>query len=179
MCCWSCVADDVPSEVKSRRLAELFAAYRQGQAELNALEVGRVHLALIDGRPRRDGRHRASESLQGRTDSMKRVIIPECSLPVSISSLKQHLNMPLQSSGTNLEQLMTAGCLGPVASTVVGDLVAVRVQQVVGHSTLLCDPIAKTSVGEFAGVFGSCTPGTQHVPAWLQLLLPTEQSRVS
>jgi len=28
---------------------------RAGQAELNELEVGRVHLVLLDGRPRRDG----------------------------------------------------------------------------------------------------------------------------
>ncbi|KAF6256051.1 CDK5 regulatory subunit associated protein 1 [Scenedesmus sp. NREL 46B-D3] len=67
------LADDVPAVVKSQRLADLFAAYRQGQAELNRLEVGRLHLVLLDGRPRRDGQ----QSLQGRTCSMKRVIIPE------------------------------------------------------------------------------------------------------
>lgn len=180
------VADDVAAEVKSRRLAELFAAYRQGQAELNAQEVGRVHLALLDGRPRRDGQYRAVESLQGRTDSMKRVIIKEQKLPVSLGSLQQHWQMRSAAASSRqhwdldnsvlqqqarLEQYMTEGCLGPVASAGVGDYVAVQVQQVVGHSTLICVPLAKTSISEFAAVFGSCTPGIQQIPAWLQQLM--------
>jgi len=168
------LADDVPAEVKARRLAELFAAYRQGQAELNAAEVGRVHLVLLDGRPRRGG----ERALQGRTCSMKRAIIPEQALPKSLASLKQqHMQQQQQQQqqrrrGMNQlqQQWQQHSSHSSMLSKVgPGDYVAVLVQQVAGTGTLLSVPLAKTSVQEFAAVFdGSTTPDVQLTPRWLQ-----------
>lgn len=168
-CCSA--ADDVPAEVKSRRLTELFTAYWQGQAKLNTLEVGRVHLVLLDGRPRRDGQYRASEALQGRTDTMKRVIIPEQQLPVSLTSLYQYLRMDGAASGAQLQPWhgIEAGPLGPTTAVGIGDFVAVHVQRIEGRSRLICAPIAKTSISEFAQLFGSCSPAKHQVPSRLQL----------
>jgi hypothetical protein len=41
----------------SPRMLCVCPSCRAGQAELNQQEVGRVHLVLLDGRPRRDGEH--------------------------------------------------------------------------------------------------------------------------
>jgi hypothetical protein len=149
--------DDVPADVKSQRLADLFAAYRQGQAELNGLEVGRLHLVLLDGRPRRDGEN----ALQGRTCSMKRVIIPEQPVPSSLRALQQHCSTGLW---PDRQQQLYAG---PVSSLSTGDYVAVLVREVVGSSTLLSVPLAKTSIQEFAQVLGGTIIGADQAPGWL------------
>ena len=39
-----CAQDDVPLDVKSRRLNEVIAAFRTGQAERNQAEIGSMHL---------------------------------------------------------------------------------------------------------------------------------------
>ena len=39
-----CAQDDVPQEVKARRLNEVIAAFRASQAERNQAEIGRLHL---------------------------------------------------------------------------------------------------------------------------------------
>jgi hypothetical protein len=45
-------------------LASCLASCRAGQAELGRQELGRVHLVLLDGRPRRGGEHRLQVILQ-------------------------------------------------------------------------------------------------------------------
>jgi tRNA A37 methylthiotransferase MiaB len=47
------LADDVPEEVKKRRLAEIIDAQRRGAAEANEEEVGRTHLVLVEGASKR------------------------------------------------------------------------------------------------------------------------------
>jgi hypothetical protein len=97
---------------------------------------------------------------------MKRAIIPEQPVPASLAALQQHVQAAgLQvSSSTSTFPLYT----GPVSSLQTGDYVAVLVRQLSGTSTLLSQPLAKTSVQEFAQVFGSTTPGVQQLPPWLQ-----------
>jgi len=41
--------DDVPEEVKQKRLAELIQVFRQYMMQKTQEEVGKVHLILIDG----------------------------------------------------------------------------------------------------------------------------------
>lgn len=64
--------DDVPAEVKSRRLTEIITAHKKGAAEVNELEIGRRHLILIEGTSKR-----SEDQLAGRTDTNKMVIIPK------------------------------------------------------------------------------------------------------
>ena len=54
-CLFAMLQDDVPEEVKQRRLAELIAAYRQQLHLRSAAEVGRRHLVLVEGPSRRSG----------------------------------------------------------------------------------------------------------------------------
>ena len=61
--------DDIPMEVKKRRLAEIVAKQREHSLYRNQLEVGKVHKVLIEGPSRR-----SEDQLQGRTSSNKVVI---------------------------------------------------------------------------------------------------------
>ncbi|KAK9848481.1 hypothetical protein WJX84_012363 [Apatococcus fuscideae] len=60
--------DDVPPDVKTRRLTEIIAAFRSIQAARNQAEIGRIHLVLVEGPARRQ-----PDDLTGKTCSMKRV----------------------------------------------------------------------------------------------------------
>jgi tRNA-2-methylthio-N6-dimethylallyladenosine synthase len=64
-------ADDVPEEVKKRRLAELIEVQRRGSEENNIAEIGRRHLVLIENTSKKN-----KNELSGRTDTNKVVIIP-------------------------------------------------------------------------------------------------------
>lgn len=61
--------DDVPEEVKKRRLSEIIDIQMKNQGEANQQEIGRRHLVLVEGPSKRD-KHR----LSGRTDTNKMVV---------------------------------------------------------------------------------------------------------
>jgi tRNA-2-methylthio-N6-dimethylallyladenosine synthase len=66
------MGDDVPEEVKTRRLEEIIELCRSISAESNQRHVGRIEEILVDGPSRKD----ASE-WKGRTDTNKTVIFPK------------------------------------------------------------------------------------------------------
>lgn len=114
-------------------------------------------------------------AVQGRTCTMKRAIIPEQQVPSSLAALLQHsqqqlppqaLTISIGSCGSRAEH----GYSGPVSSLQTGDYVAVLVRQLGGTSTLLSQPLARTSIREFAQVLGTSTPGLQQIPAWMKPL---------
>ena len=61
--------DDVPAEVKQRRLQEIIDIHRAGAARRNQAEIGRVHLVLIEGESKR-----SAAQFSGRTDTNNLVI---------------------------------------------------------------------------------------------------------
>lgn len=61
--------DDVPEEVKKRRLTEIIDQQMAIQDERNRREIGRRHLVLVEGTSKR-----SDEQLCGRTDTNKMVI---------------------------------------------------------------------------------------------------------
>lgn len=61
--------DDVPEEVKKRRLSEIIEQQMNIQEELNQQEIGRRHLVLVEGTSKR-----SDEQLCGRTDTNKMVV---------------------------------------------------------------------------------------------------------
>ncbi|MGE5182662.1 MAG: radical SAM protein, partial [Acidobacteriota bacterium] len=63
--------DDVPPEVKQRRLAEIVALQETISAEVFAAHVGRRERVLVHGPSKRD-----AHQLVGRTDGFKTVILP-------------------------------------------------------------------------------------------------------
>lgn len=61
--------DDVPEEVKKRRLAEIIALQQQISAQRNRQEIGRRHIVLVEGVSKR-----SADQLSGRTDTNKMVV---------------------------------------------------------------------------------------------------------
>ncbi|NWY16175.1 CK5P1 protein, partial [Aphelocoma coerulescens] len=67
--------DDVPTDVKKRRLEQLIATFREEAARANAALVGQAQLVLVEGPSKRS----ASE-LCGRNDGNIKVIFPDAEL---------------------------------------------------------------------------------------------------
>ncbi len=65
-------ADDVPEEVKKRRLNEIIEKQRQHSLLRNQKDIGKVHKILIEGYSRR-----SNDFLQGRTTTNKVVVFPK------------------------------------------------------------------------------------------------------
>jgi tRNA-2-methylthio-N6-dimethylallyladenosine synthase len=63
--------DDVPAEIKQRRLARVIEAQRRITAEIYAAQVGRRERVLCESRSRR-----SAAELLGRTDGFRPVIVP-------------------------------------------------------------------------------------------------------
>ncbi len=61
--------DDIPEEVKKRRLSEIIDLQMKNQEAQNAKEVGKTHLVLVEGPSKRD-----ENQLCGRTDTNKMVV---------------------------------------------------------------------------------------------------------
>jgi len=61
--------DNVPEEIKKRRLTEIIEQQMSIQEELNKKEIGKRHLVLIEGTSKR-----SDEQLCGRTDTNKMVV---------------------------------------------------------------------------------------------------------
>lgn len=61
--------DNVPEEIKKRRLSEIIEQQMQIQEELNRREIGKRHLVLVEGPSKR-----SDEQLCGRTDTNKMVV---------------------------------------------------------------------------------------------------------
>ncbi|NBC85568.1 MAG: tRNA (N6-isopentenyl adenosine(37)-C2)-methylthiotransferase MiaB [Bacteroidetes bacterium] len=63
--------DDVPEDVKQRRLEEIITLQRQHATESNERELGTVHTVLIEGPSKK-----SDEEFFGRTDTNKGVVFP-------------------------------------------------------------------------------------------------------
>ncbi|XP_060766522.1 CDK5 regulatory subunit-associated protein 1 isoform X1 [Neoarius graeffei] len=68
--------DDIPAEVKQRRLEELISVFREEAAKLNAALIGSTQLVLVEGESKR-----SSEDLCGRNDGNVKVTFPRKDLP--------------------------------------------------------------------------------------------------
>jgi tRNA-2-methylthio-N6-dimethylallyladenosine synthase len=64
--------DDVPLEVKKRRLNEIITRQKEISLKRNQRELGKIHKVLIEGNSKR-----SADFLQGRTSSNKVVIFPK------------------------------------------------------------------------------------------------------
>ncbi|KAG9353319.1 hypothetical protein JZ751_017896 [Albula glossodonta] len=63
--------DDVPAEVKQRRLEELIGVFREEATKVNASLIGRTQLILVEGESKR-----SAQDLCGRNDGNLKVIFP-------------------------------------------------------------------------------------------------------
>lgn len=65
------LTDDIPDDVKKKRLIEIIALQQQMSLERNQRAVGRVHKVLVEGPSKR-----SDEQLHGRNDQNKMVVFP-------------------------------------------------------------------------------------------------------
>ena len=65
------MGDDVPHEVKVRRLNEVIEQQNNISKEINLNEVGRIHSILLEGPGKRN-----AQQWRGRTDTNKTVFVP-------------------------------------------------------------------------------------------------------
>lgn len=117
--------DDVPEDVKGRRLAEIIEAQKLNSAKRMAAYVGQVHEVLIEGVSKRSPEH-----MYGRNTQNSVVIVPRFSSPLSVVSYQAAMEGDQVTDGrdkgsrtertTNNQQLTTAE-LRP------GDMVRVRI----------------------------------------------------
>jgi len=73
--------DDVPEDVKQRRLSEVIALFYSLIEKKNKAELGAKHLVLVDGNSRR-----SDEEFVGRTDTNKKVVFPKQKVFSSLAS---------------------------------------------------------------------------------------------
>ena len=121
------LTDDVPEEVKQRRLREVIEVFNEGAREAMREEVGRRHLVLLEGpskKPRPDG----TVEWKGRTDTDKRVVLEYKPLP-----------------GGTADDGSAAGDMLPRP----GEYVAVRVTEALSANTLRAEPLTLTSIEGF------------------------------
>jgi MiaB/RimO family radical SAM methylthiotransferase len=111
--------DDVPAEEKQRRLAEIIDTFQACVTRRNALERGREHIVLVEGKARKWDPD--APTLTGRTDTNKRVVFSDGSVPCLASGV------PVK--------------LAP------GDYALVRITDSTQH-TLLGEPLGRSSLVE-------------------------------
>ena len=137
--------DDVPDDVKLRRLHEVIATFKEGAISRHAADVGSVQLVLVDGPARKST---AKMPLwAGRTDSNKRCVFGELAVAPSIAAL------------------LASGVTDAAASSVVvapGQFVAVHVTSS-GPTSLRASALAVSSIEEFAALGSNLASSTKGI----------------
>ena len=118
--------DDVPEDVKQRRLAEIIEAFRARAAEKQATEVGATHCVLVEGPSKKN-----PDEWTGKTDTSKWVVFE---------------NEPVGTYGGDETKASTNGA--DAAPVKPGDYVAVRVTGC-STGTLFGECLGKTSLVAF------------------------------
>lgn len=81
--------DDVPPEVKQRRLTEMISVFRDEVYKLNQGKIGQVELVLVEGPSKR-----SVKNLAGRNDGNIKVIFPATEIPESETSSEKRQIVP-------------------------------------------------------------------------------------
>ena len=157
--------DDVPGDVKSRRLSEIIDLFQAtAEANNNRLERGALHVVLVEGEGRKGG-----DTWTGRSDSNKRILFadtPVLAAPPSLEELLALRDMAVGEADAAdadayaarlreaVERLRGAATPLAVGRVGRGDYVIVKVLYGKGH-TLRGAAVARTSLREGAALFGA------------------------
>jgi len=116
-------SDDVPEDVKKRRLAEAIEIFRKRMIQKLEAQIGKTHLVLVDGTSKR-----SQEEWIGRTDTNFKVLFKKGNL-----ALDEEIRSETDES---------------VSQVKVGDYIQVKITSVSG-ATLRAEPICKTTLASF------------------------------
>lgn len=155
--------DNVPAQIKQRRLQELIDTFRQTvHAKNQRDEVGKFRLVLVEGPTKKylQQKHRPDSCdvvpmWHGRTDQNKRILFSVDEVDTGYGRTDQDMIAAALNESVALQQLLspepyqnTAGAAA--ATTIVpGDYAVVRVTEAKGH-TLRGDLLWKTTLSQFA-----------------------------
>ncbi|KAJ3082924.1 hypothetical protein HK102_001385, partial [Quaeritorhiza haematococci] len=159
--------DDVPEDVKKRRLAEIIQSFKKGATAKMKSMVGSIQLVLVEGPSKRN-----EAMLTGRTDG-NHVCVFDRNIPIAdgLSGLCKR----------ELERLSIGSMDGNTSESQIGvharqgDFVAVRITDAT-VATLYGGPLARTHIQEFDSVFGES--GTLGL-TWLEtrtMLVPNKKN---
>jgi tRNA-2-methylthio-N6-dimethylallyladenosine synthase len=95
------MGDDVPDEVKNRRLNEIIELQNGISRELNALEVGTLHAVLVEGPSKK-----SAAEWKGRTDTNKTVVFPHEEIRGYVIGDVVHVRIERSSSATLFGRLV-------------------------------------------------------------------------
>ena len=133
------MTDDVPDEVKSRRLQEVISMFRTNiQIRNDELEVGKLRLLLVEGESRRS--KEGARTWGGRTDQNKRVVFPisgetpECWSEESVRPILNALNRTYPSNTMIRSDLLHDFARSPKVEIQAGDYALVQVDDARGHT---------------------------------------------
>jgi tRNA A37 methylthiotransferase MiaB len=109
------MVDDVPEEIKSRRLQEIINIFRTNvQDRNNKQEVGKLRLVLVEGESRRS--KEGSRQWRGRTDQNKSIVFP-----IPTNNMNGQLQTPMCWSEESMKHILEAG--GGARSNTSSDLI--------------------------------------------------------
>ena len=142
--------DDVPADVKNRRLNEVISTFRREvQRRNDEVEVGRLRLVLVEGESKRSTPE--NKQFSGRTDQNKRVVFPAGSFATEEEVL-QHL----QSSGSGLDiDGLSLLAMKTKVELSRGDYALVQVEDARGH-TLKGTALWRSSIVGFEQLKSIC-----------------------
>ncbi len=137
--------DDVPDEVKSKRLQEVISMFRDKvQIRNDEMEIGRLRLVLVEGESKKS--KEGKRSWGGRTDQNKRVTfpvsnkhtLPQCWSEEAIIPMLNVLNS-LQGGGSSSNGMMRSDLMyeilkNPKVSLHAGDYAVVQITEARGHT---------------------------------------------
>lgn len=145
------LVDDVPEDIKQRRLREVIDTfYEEVQRKNEAEEVGRLRLVLVEGEARKQGA--AGPLLTGRTDENKRCLF-NAKTTTELPSLadvirKRNLLLKNENEATNHHSLLDNKDVS-FDTAKAGDYMVVQIEEARGH-TLRGVAVAKSSIAEFS-----------------------------
>ena len=126
--------DDVPEDVKSRRLQEVISMFRTRVQERNdEMEVGKLRLVLVEGeaKKKKEGKIRWG----GRTDQNKRITFDykKCWTEENIQPVLSALNQSYPSNPMMRSDLLYQLATSPKVEVQSGDYAVVQVDEARGH----------------------------------------------
>eukprot|EP01138_Halocafeteria_seosinensis_P008099 gb/GECG01008277.1/.p1 GENE.gb/GECG01008277.1/~~gb/GECG01008277.1/.p1 ORF type:complete len:690 (+),score=79.12 gb/GECG01008277.1/:1-2070(+) len=144
--------DDVPHEVKQRRLREIIDTFNENALLQNIKEKNKRHVVLVEGNAKRSDPE--APMFTGRTDNNKRVVFPV---------------KPIHSSYSHYRQWELSGMAGDLDTPYVeirrGDYIVVDIDEI-GVKTLKATPLAVTSIQESSDILHQGGSYLRDTPAY-------------
>ena len=134
--------DDVPEDVKQRRLQEVIDAFRGAAARHQEAEIGRVHLCSVEGASKKN-----DQELTGKTDTSKWVVFANDPVGIYGGDVDE------ERGGEGKTVVVNGGAGEKLATPAPGEYVAVRVTGC-STGTLFGECLGRTTLTAFHEMHG-------------------------